>query len=216
MYTVSVTGVVIDPTMGMGLTGTERVMADDTADPAVPYASGNDKLTGTDAAETINGLSGDDSLYGLGGDDVLNGGDDNDLLVGGYGADMLTGGDHGEKGDTLSYEHSDDWVRITLNDTGAATASRGHASGDMATNFENVTGSASHDDLTGNVNNNILKGLAGDDDIDGAGGNDTIEGGAGDDKLDGGYSDGGTPAQGRFRRGNPFGLAPVLFLPSFL
>ena len=100
--------------------------------------------------------------------------------------------DGGEGEDTLSYESSDDWVRITLNAAGEdATASRGHASGDEPSNFENVRGSAFDDDLTGNGDANKLWGLAGDDDIDGAGDNDTIEGGAGADELDGGYNNGG-------------------------
>ena len=56
-------------------------------------------------------------------------------------------------GDTLSYAGSDDWVRVTLGVNAAAevTASRGHASGDTPSGFENITGSAFDDDLTGNV-----------------------------------------------------------------
>ena len=84
-YEVTVTGVVIDPTMGMTIPGTERVEDDPATTEVDETASGNDKLTGTDVAETINGLSGDDTLSGMGGDDVLNGGDDNDLLIGGPG-----------------------------------------------------------------------------------------------------------------------------------
>ena len=89
-------------------------------------------------------------------------------------------------GDTLSYASSDDWVRVTLNDADAADASRGHASGDEATGFENVTGSAYDDDLTGNDQANVLKGGDGDDEMEGGAGADTLEGGAGADELDGG------------------------------
>ena len=132
--------------------------------------------------ENAIGSQGDDNITGDGGANVIEGGEGGDTLSGGTGA-VADDGD-----DTLSYESSDDWVRITLAADGtAATASRGHASGDTATNFENVRGSAHDDDLTGNDGDNKLWGLAGDDDIDGAGGNDTIEGGAGADKLDGGY-----------------------------
>ena len=91
-------------------------------------------------------------------------------------------------GDTLSYASSDDWVRVTLNDTDQATASRGHASGDNATGFENVTGSAHDDDLTGDENANVLKGGDGDDSLVGGLGADTIEGGAGADEMDGGVA----------------------------
>ena len=142
-----------------------------------------------DGVENIIGTQDDDVITGNGGDNVIEGHEGGDNLDGG--ANPATGA----MGDTLSYEHSDDWVRVTLNGTAgdtspAATTSRGHASGDTAINFENVRGSAHDDDLTGDVNANRLWGLAGDDDIDGAGGNDTIEGGAGADELDGGYSDG--------------------------
>ena len=96
----------------------------------------------------------------------------------------------GEGSDTLSYESSDDWVRVTLGAAAAdeVTASRGHASGDTATNFENITGSAHDDDLTGNAEANVLKGLAGDDELVGGGGADTVEGGAGADEMDGGVA----------------------------
>jgi Ca2+-binding RTX toxin-like protein len=53
---------------------------------------GNDFLTGTNAANTINGLGGNDVIKGLGGNDVLSGGAGNDTLRGGLGADRLTGG----------------------------------------------------------------------------------------------------------------------------
>ena len=77
------------------------------------------------------------------------------------------------------------WVRAAADE---ATTSRGHASGDSATNFENITGSAYDDDLTGNDEANVLKGGAGDDELTGGGDADTIEGGAGADELDGGVA----------------------------
>ena len=127
-----------------------------------------------------------ENVIGSQGDDNITGSDGDNVIEGGEGGDTLNGGD-GE--DTLSYESSDDWVRVTLAAAGtAATASRGHASGDTATNFENVRGSAHDDDITGNNAANKLWGGAGDDDLDGAEENDTLEGGAGEDKLDGGWT----------------------------
>jgi Ca2+-binding RTX toxin-like protein len=87
--------------------------------------------------------------------------------------------------DTLSYENSDDWVRVTLADSGVTEPSRGHARGDEVENFENVTGSAYDDELAGNNAANVLMGLAGDDELTGAEGDDTVEGGAGADEMDG-------------------------------
>ena len=184
-YTVSVTGVVVDPTMGMAINGTERVEADTNAVPPVAYVSGNDKLSGTAVNETINGLSGDDTLNGMGGDDVLNGGDHNDLLIGGPGADKLNGGD-GQ--DTIDYSYSPMGVTINLDD---GTARGGHADGDtIGDDVEHVRGSMHDDALTGarvgTARHNKLWGLGGDDELDGLRGRDELHGGAGDDSLDGG------------------------------
>ena len=125
-----------------------------------------------------------ENIVGSDYDDTLTGDTQSNVIEGGAGRDILVGGD-GDGVDTLSYENSDDWVRVTLNDNAAATTSRGHARGDTATGFENVTGSAYDDELTGNEGNNVLKGLAGDDEITGGDGADTVEGGAGADEMDG-------------------------------
>ena len=128
-----------------------------------------------------------ENIIGSQGDDVLTGSNQANVIEGGEGGDNLTGGD-GE--DTVSYESSDDWVRIDLdsdpNTANTVTASRGHASGDTLSGFENIRGSARDDELDGNGAANKLWGLAGDDEINGDGGDDTIEGGAGADEMDGG------------------------------
>ena len=99
--------------------GAETLSANDIANiqglygvPVVVIAptQGDDNLTGTSAANTIDGLAGNDSIAGLAGNDVLRGGNDgdsvnggagadkiygdagNDTLIGGYGNDRLTGG----------------------------------------------------------------------------------------------------------------------------
>lgn len=121
-----------------------------------------DTLTGTNAApETIEGGDGPDTLNGGAGDGVY---------------------------DTVSYVNSDRGVRVNL---GNNSASRGHASGDIISGFENVTGSAYDDYLTAVVGTpgqigSTLKGLDGDDILEGGLGSDTLEGGAGADELDGG------------------------------
>ena len=133
--------------------------------PAIPATQLADRLTGSALADTINGLGGDDIIEGLEGGDTLLG----DLGV-----------------DTLSYESSDAAVTVTLNGTAAATASGGHAQGDIATGFENITGSSYDDVLTGDLNVNVLKGGDGEDVLAGKAGNDTLEGGDGADVLIGG------------------------------
>ena len=134
----------------------------------------------TALAGTITNI---ENIVGSDYDDTLTGDEQSNVIEGGAGRDMLDGG-AGAGVDTLSYESSDDWVRVTLTDA-AATTSRGHARGDTATNFENVTGSAYDDELAGNDAANVLMGLAGDDEITGGAGADTVEGGAGADELDG-------------------------------
>jgi Ca2+-binding RTX toxin-like protein len=52
---------------------------------------GNDKIFGTDRAETILGNAGNDELRGFGGNDRLDGGAGNDRLIGGDGDDVLIG-----------------------------------------------------------------------------------------------------------------------------
>ena len=169
-YTVTVTAMVLDPTLGAAIEGTAMA----------------DKLRGSDKSEMISGLAGDDSLFGLGGDDTLDGGAGNDLLVGGMGADTLMGG---ADIDTISYNTSPAGVTINLTD---GTARGGDADGDTIVDnvaggrIENVVGSSHDDDLTGNRYTNKLWGLAGNDELNGLRGDDELYGGDGDDMLDGG------------------------------
>ena len=152
--------------------------------PDIDGKDSDDKLFGTDEAETINGNTGDDVLSGGGGDDTLNGGGDDDVLEGGPGADTLNGGDG--DGDTASYEGSAEGVTINLL---AGIARGGDAAGDeIGTDIENLTGSMHADDLTGDDDPNSIWGLGGDDELDGGEGDDTLEGGPGADMLTGGDS----------------------------
>jgi Ca2+-binding RTX toxin-like protein len=57
-----------------------------------PGTAGNDRFTGTAAAEILIGGPGDDRLAGEAGADVLGGAAGNDTLTGGSGADRLAGG----------------------------------------------------------------------------------------------------------------------------
>jgi len=53
---------------------------------------GNDRITGGDGPNVIDGLGGNDVLIGGGGDDTLRGGEGNDTLFAGPGNDLLEGG----------------------------------------------------------------------------------------------------------------------------
>lgn len=166
----------------------------------------NDKLFGTDLAETLLGFGGADSLYGGAGDDILDGAADDDLLVGGEGADVLKGGsstftlfDGGpeiENQDTISYSASTAGVTVNLRD---GSGKGGEAEGDEIYDVESVIGSEYDDVITGtdvlgsrtrsNYFENVLFGNGGADALYGLRGNDYLAGGPGDDVLDGGEDD---------------------------
>ncbi len=124
--------------------------------------AGNDILTGGAGADSLYGGAGNDTIAGLAGADALNGGTGFDLLD--YGA-------------------SDQAVNVDLRGNGAFG---GHATGDVITGFEAVSGSAFHDTLTGSTSGDALEGMGGNDILSGLGGNDTLSGGAGNDTLTGG------------------------------
>lgn len=114
------------------------------------------------AVDTINGGLGDDTIAGLIGGDVLNG----------------EGGS-----DTLDYRLSIGGVTVDL---AGNTASGGHATGDVISNFENVWGTAFNDTLTGTGLANTLDGADGNDLLSGGAGTDSLLGGTGADTITGG------------------------------
>lgn len=122
----------------------------------------NDAIWGDGNANVIRGLAGDDWIEGRGGGDTLDG---------------------GAGVDTLNYTSSTARVVVDLQSN---TASGGHATGDVISNFENLIGSAHNDTLSGNGAANFIRGGAGNDRINGRGGDDVIEGDAGNDILTGG------------------------------
>lgn len=127
-------------------------------------------MLAAEAGQTISGTSGTDNQVGAGG---------NDTLMGSAGADTLDG-QGGE--DIVDYSGSNAAITISLS---SATASGGHAEGDMLTGIESIIGTIHNDDITGSSANETLQGGAGNDTINGQSGDDTISGGLGDDRLRG-------------------------------
>jgi Ca2+-binding RTX toxin-like protein len=130
--------------------------------------TGNDILTGSNAANLIRGLGGNDRLLGMHG---------NDFLAGGMGADTLNGGGGS---DWVTYVEATAAIGIGLSDTQNRV---GEAIGDVLISIANVEGSAFNDFIDGSDTNNQLRGLAGDDTISSAVGNDRLFGGSGNDRL---------------------------------
>lgn len=146
----------------------------------VSGSASRDVLIGDDLANRLLGNGGNDGLNGGAGADILMGGDGDDIIIGGADGDTLDGG---AGVDTLDYWGSTAGVSIDLL---ASTASGGHATGDVISGFENITGSEYNDTLTGDGGNNKLVGGAGNDSLLGDAGNDDLSGGTGNDTLTGG------------------------------
>ncbi|WP_269845855.1 calcium-binding protein [Paracoccus yeei] len=116
--------------------------------------AGDDNLSGTAAANQMDGLGGNDTLFGLGGNDRLYGGAgndqllggagndslyggiDNDYLIGGAGADYLDGG--AGTSDWAQYDTATAGIRVDLTAPGTNT---GEAAGDRFVGIENLYGS---------------------------------------------------------------------------
>lgn len=113
----------------------------------------NDRLEGTELANTLNGGIGDDVLIGFAGADIL---------IGGAGIDMA------------DYSASISGVSIQLSASGVGTGLGGHAQGDQLTGIESVTGTAFNDQLIGSTGANKLITGAGSDIVRGGSGNDII------------------------------------------
>lgn len=147
---------------------------------------GDDKITGNDANNKLEGNAGEDSITGGNGDDTLIGGDDHDTLDGGKGNDTIEGGNGDDTlkagpakqggTDTLSYEHAENGVTVSLAKQGVAQDTIG-AGVDTVTGFEKLKGSDFNDTLTGNGGANTVEGGDGDDTLNGGAGHDILTGG---------------------------------------
>lgn len=139
-----------------------------------------DVLTGSNAANRLEGGAGNDLLIGNNGDDTLRAGDGKDLLIGGLGADVLDGG---TGTDVASYAAASAGVIARLDNS---AANIGEAAGDSYVSIENLTGSGFADTLAGDGFGNALVGGGGADQLIGNDGGDTLIGDAGNDVLTGG------------------------------
>lgn len=128
-------------------------------------SAGNDRLTGTVAAEFYRAGAGDDVLVASGGVDTMDGG-------AGF--------------DVVSFEAMTGAVVINL-ETWSNSSARVREN--YYTGIEGWIGTAFGDRLTGGAGNDWLAGGGGDDTLNGSDGNDSLYGGAGNDSLTGGSGD---------------------------
>ncbi|MFZ1468667.1 MAG: M10 family metallopeptidase C-terminal domain-containing protein [Paracoccaceae bacterium] len=139
--------------------------------------SGNDTLTGNDAANTISGNGGNDVITGNAGNDTLNGGDGGDTLNGGVGNDHLFGG-----------STNADIRDVIYGGDGNDNIDGGAGNDDLNGGNDNdtVIGGLGSDTVIGNDGNDVLGGSGGSDIMFGNAGNDVLNGGFGYDRLNGG------------------------------
>ncbi|XGA69590.1 hypothetical protein M5524_11035 [Duganella sp. BuS-21] len=128
-------------------------------------SAGNDTLTGTSGADTINGGAGNDLMIGLGGDDIyeVDVAADTITELDGGGIDLVN----------VAFKAVGTYVLTSYVDNATVTAAAAIA--------VNLTGNAQNNVLTGNAAVNTLIGDAGDDTLDGGAGADKLSGGTGND-----------------------------------
>jgi Ca2+-binding RTX toxin-like protein len=153
-----------------------------------------DNIRGLDGNDTLKGLGGDDHLHGDAGDDVLEGGDGNDTLFGGDGNDTLNGGlgedalFGGAGDDTLiGHADADSFDGGEGIDTVDFTYSTRNFTIDLATEIIDWSSTTGGIESIINVENVI--GSSGDNTIIGDGADNRIEGRDGNDTIDGGAGD---------------------------
>ncbi|MHA3913524.1 calcium-binding protein, partial [Halovulum sp. GXIMD14793] len=132
--------------------------------------SGDDTVTGNDAANVIRTNIGNDTVYGGGGHDDIDGGAGFDTIYGGVGADNIMGGNHA---DSIYGGANNDRL---IGGQGFDNLYGG--SGDDV-----LFGGETVDRLYGGADNDTLYGDAGDDRFFGGSGNDTLYGGSGNDTI---------------------------------
>ena len=172
-YTVTFSGSAIGATQSFTVVvGTENVKQDaEKTAPAGP-TNGDDILSGTSSADTIDLLDGNDEYTAGSGGDSVNGGAGNDLLLGQGGNDTLEG-DAGE--DTALGGAGEDLL------IGGDGIDRLFGEGGNDT----INGDDGNDRLSGSSGDDLINGGDGNDLIQGQGNNDTMNGGLGDDTING-------------------------------
>ncbi|MEB8386971.1 calcium-binding protein [Rhodobacteraceae bacterium KMM 6894] len=140
--------------------------------------TGDDEISGTSGANTIQTYGGDDRVYDRGGDDIVKLGSGDDYVRVGGGEDRYDGG---SGDDYISYYDSSGGVTLDL---AADTASGSWASNDSVENFESASGSRTGDDeISGTSGANVIRTYGGDDRVYDRGGADKVELGSGDDYV---------------------------------
>jgi Ca2+-binding RTX toxin-like protein len=160
--------------------------------PATPTA-GDDTLSGTAGADTVDLLAGNDSYSGLAGADTITGGTGHDTILGGDGADVIRGDDGNDQisGDADADLISGDAGNDTISGGAGADTLSGGTGNDVLSGGDDADllyGGDGNDALSGGAGTDVIYGNAGADTLIGGASDDTLYGGAGADIMSGGAS----------------------------
>lgn len=147
--------------------------------------TGDDRISGGEGNDTINGGNGDDILRGGPGNDTIYGGQGSNFLAGNGGADVLYGGV-----DTATIYGGGG--PDTIYGSEVADVLRGQGGGDKMWGYggdDSMTGASGSDEMYGYDGDDTISGGGAADYIEGNAGNDVIDGGGGSDKIRGGTGD---------------------------
>lgn len=153
-----------------------------------------DYISGTTAAELLDGTLGGDTIIGSAGNDTINGKEADDFIDGGTGDDHLFGN---EGNDTIYGRTGNDYIEggdgaDTLNGAAGRDTLIGGEGNDYlsAGNDDDILyGQNGNDRIHGGAGVDLIYGGAGNDNLNGDGDNDSIEGGPGNDRLNGAWGD---------------------------
>ncbi|MFK7862282.1 MAG: beta strand repeat-containing protein [Granulosicoccus sp.] len=132
-----------------------------------------ENITGSLAADVLDGDSQVNTIIGGDGDDVIRGGS---------GSDVLDGGAH-STGDQLRFDDLNG-VGVSLDLVNNQATYSADGSTDNFTGFESYVLSEQNDNLLGSANADFVSGLDGDDVFTASHGTDTLDGGLGSDIID--------------------------------
>jgi Ca2+-binding RTX toxin-like protein/predicted Fe-Mo cluster-binding NifX family protein len=193
-FTFSAADLTVDLSLGEAISSggaTEQI----TGVENIKAGAGNDLLTGSDSANTLEGGAGDDTL---------NGGLGNDILSGQEGADTYTFASGDGQDTVLDFDPQSDVLQIdghtiypfglpagitVIDQAGDVLITYGAGDTVLLTGlsiagWEAIGGGTAGDDsLVGGADNDVFFGAAGNDTIDGGAGDDIMFGGVGNDLL---------------------------------
>ncbi len=145
--------------------------------------AGDDRVIGSDNADSVSGVAGDDHITAGLGNDNVDGGMGDDYITGGDGMDTIDGGDGS---DYLYGQGGDDTINAGAGAMDVSLGDDGNDTINGEAGMDYMYGYAGNDTLRGGAGDDVAYGGTGNDELYGDEGADWLFGEAGNDKLFGG------------------------------